>query len=77
MQYTSLTDVSEMTFLLSIEPGYNLSLQVGGESFIQPNLLPCPVGHEVTCPAVWHFMSYYYLNGEDKEDQDADKEKKG
>ena len=42
---TPLTDVSEMALLLSVELGYDLSLQVGGKSLVQPKLLPRPVGH--------------------------------
>ena len=57
-----LTDVSEMSLLLSIEFSYDLPLQVSGEALVQPKLLPCPVGYQVTSPTVGHLMSYNYLN---------------
>ncbi len=57
-----LTDISEMSLLFPTELGYNLSLQVSGETLVQPKFLPCPVGYQVTCPAVGHLMSHNHLN---------------
>jgi hypothetical protein len=57
-----LTDISEVSLLFSTELGYNFSLQVSGETLVQPKLLPRPVGYQVTGPAVGHLMSHNHLN---------------